>query len=201
MKDYLSIREEQTYEYIRDFIRENGYAPSVRDICKDINIPSTSTAHSYIKKLRRLGYIEKNDSISRSLTLSKQDAVPVVEIPVIGDVAAGTPILAVENIIEYFPVPEAYLKSGITFMLKVKGDSMIDIGIHDKDMILVKKQEIAYDKDIVVALIDNEVTVKTFYRERDRVRLQPENSAYEPIYVTKDLNILGKVFGVFRIFS
>lgn len=201
MKDYLSIREEQTYEYIRDFIRENGYAPSVRDICKDINIPSTSTAHSYIKKLRRLGYIEKNDSISRSLTLSKQDAVPVVEIPVIGDVAAGTPILAVENIIEYFPVPEAYLKSGITFMLKVKGDSMIDIGIHDKDMILVKKQEIAYDKDIVVALIDNEVTVKTFYRERDRIRLQPENSAYEPIYVTKDLNILGKVFGVFRIFS
>lgn len=201
MKDYLSIREEQTYEYIRDFIRENGYAPSVRDICKDINIPSTSTAHSYIKKLRRLGYIEKNDSISRSLTLSKQDAVPVVEIPVIGDVAAGTPILAVENIIEYFPVPEAYLKSGITFMLKVKGDSMIDIGIHDKDMILVKKQEIAYDKDIVVALIDNEVTVKTFYRERDRIRLQPENAAYEPIYVTKDLNILGKVFGVFRIFS
>lgn len=86
-------------------------------------------------------------------------------------------------------------------MLKVKGDSMIDIGIHDKDMILVKKQEIAYDKDIVVALIDNEVTVKTFYRERDRIRLQPENSAYEPIYVTKDLNILGKVFGVFRIFS
>lgn len=110
MKDYLSIREEQTYEYIRDFIRENGYAPSVRDICKDVNIPSTSTAHSYIKKLRRLGYIEKNDSISRSLTLSKQDAVPVVEIPVIGDVAAGTPILAVENIIEYFPSQKLILK-------------------------------------------------------------------------------------------
>ena len=102
----LSIREEQTYEYIRDYIREKGFAPSVRDICRDLNIPSTSTAHSYINKLRRLGYIEKNDSISRSLTLSKQDAVPVVEVPVIGDVAAGTPILAVENIVEYFPVPK-----------------------------------------------------------------------------------------------
>ncbi|HQM96223.1 MAG: transcriptional repressor LexA [Clostridia bacterium] len=201
MKDYLSIREEQTYEYIRDFIREKGYAPSVRDICKDMNIPSTSTAHSYINKLKRLGYIEKNDSISRSLTLSKQEAVPVVEVPVIGNVAAGTPILAVENIIEYFPVPEAYLKSGVTFMLKVKGDSMIDAGIHNNDMILVKKQEVAYDKDIVVALIDNETTVKTFYRERDRVRLQPENINYEPIYVYKDLQILGKVFGVFRIFN
>ena len=157
-----------------------------------MNIPSTSTAHSYINKLKRLGYIEKNDAISRSLTLSKQDAVPVVEIPVIGNVAAGTPILAVENIVEYFPVPESYLKSGITFMLKVKGDSMIDAGIYDNDMILVKKQEVAYDKDIVVALIENETTVKTFYRERYRVRLQPENSKYEPIRI-QDLKILGKI--------
>ena len=125
----------------------------------------------------------------------------MVEIPVIGDVAAGTPILAVENIVEYFPVPEAYLKSGITFMLKVKGDSMINAGIHDNDLILVKKQEVAYDNDIIVALIDNETTVKTFYRERDRIRLQPANDEYEPIYVYKDLQILGKVFGVFRIFN
>jgi repressor LexA len=201
MKDYLSIREEQTYEYIRDFIREKGYAPSVRDICKDLNIPSTSTAHSYIKKLRSLGYIDKNDSISRSLTLLKQEAVPVVEVPVIGNVAAGTPILAVENIVEHFPVPESYLKSGITFMLKVKGDSMIDAGIYNGDMILVKKQEVAYDGDIVVALIDNETTVKTFYREKDRIRLQPQNPAYDPIFVYKDIKILGKVFGVFRFLN
>jgi repressor LexA len=107
----------------------------------------------------------------------------------------------VENIVEYFPVPEAYLKSGITFMLKVKGDSMVNAGIHDNDLVLVKKQEVAYDKDIIVALIDNETTVKTFYRERDRVRLQPENDNYEPIYVYNDLQILGKVFGVFRIFN
>ncbi len=201
MKDQLTIREELTYEFIREHIREKGYAPSVRDICANLNIPSTSTVHSYINKLRRLGYIEKNDSVSRSLTLTKQDAVPVVEVPLVGDVAAGSPILAVENIVEYFPLPESYLKSGITFMLKVKGDSMKDAGIHDQDLLLVKKQEVAYDNDIVVALIDNETTVKRFFREKNRVRLEPENSAYEPIYVYDDLQILGKVFGVFRIIA
>ena len=207
-------RQQKILDFMRKEIKEKGYPPTVREICAALNIKSTSTAHKDIAELVEEGYLIKDPAKPRALMLVSQNDEPepqgtassvegnVLSIPVVGRVAAGSPILAEENIESYFPVPEAYCK-GTTYMLRVSGESMINAGIMDGDLILVEKQEDARNGEIVVAMVDgfeSEATVKTFYRESDHIRLQPENDTMSPIIV-KDVKIMGKVKGVFRYFS
>ncbi len=216
----LKERERKILEYMKSEIRKKGYPPTVREICADLNIKSTSTAHKDIENLVRQGYIVKDPAKPRALMVvdadDKQSAesdtfasvqnferADVVDIPIVGRIAAGTPILAEQNIDETFPVPARFIGGGTNFMLTVRGDSMIEAGIFDGDYILVEQQNTARNGEIVVAMIDgfeSEATVKTFYREADHVRLQPENASMNPIIV-KDVKILGKVKGVFRYFN
>lgn len=219
----LKDREQKILDYMRKEIREKGYPPTVREICSALDIKSTSTAHKDIASLVSKGYIKKDPSKPRALMLvdNGQDPVhdktsesvqkniqnsvsqtEVVDIPVVGRIAAGTPILAEQNIEDSFPIPARFVGNGPNFMLTVRGESMIEAGIMDGDYILVEQQNTARNGDIVVAMVDgfeSEATVKTFYREADHIRLQPENSAMSPIIV-KDVKILGKVKGVFRYF-
>ena len=203
-------------------IKQKGYPPTVREICSALGIKSTSTAHKDIDSLVRQGFIKKDPSKPRALMVvdrelsddiqdlsaSERDALPdadlapadVIEIPVVGRIAAGSPVLAEQNIEDSFPVPARFVGSGTNFMLTVRGESMIEAGIMDGDYILVNQQQTARNGDIVVAMVDgfeSEATVKTFYKEDDYIRLQPENSSMSPIIV-KDVKILGKVKGVFR---
>jgi len=190
-------------------IKKKGYPPSIRDICKEVNLSSSSTVFAHLSSLESKGYIERDTSTTRGIRLtSMKDAVhssfdsqdmdsKVIEVPVIGKVTAGSPILAVENIERTFPIPQDFIRGKETFMLHVRGDSMIEAGILDGDYILVERQNVANDGDMVVALIGDEATVKTFYKEQDCFRLQPENRYMKAIY-TKELLILGKVTGVFR---
>ncbi|MBN2853698.1 MAG: transcriptional repressor LexA [Clostridia bacterium] len=202
MYQNLTKKQAEVLDYIKESLSKNGYAPSVRDICKDVAIKSTSSAHSYLKKLHSLGYIDMDNTVSRSIHLPENDHKEsfegLVNIPIIGQVAAGQPILATENIESTFPVLEEYTKGSVTFMLKVKGESMIEAGILDGDLIMVRQQSTANNGDIVVALIDDEATVKTYYREKDHIRLQPENSTMDPILVYEDISIAGIVVGLFR---
>lgn len=211
----LKDREQKILNYMKNEIKQKGYPPTVREICSALNIKSTSTAHKDIDSLVQKGYIVKDPSKPRALMVVDQDAAPIskpepqidnaertdiVDIPVIGRIAAGTPILAEQNVEDTFPVPSRFLGSGTNFMLTVKGESMIEAGIMDGDYILVKQQQTANNGEIVVAMVDgfeSEATVKTFYKESDHVRLQPENSSMSPIIV-QDVKILGKVKGVFR---
>ncbi|MDY3238972.1 MAG: transcriptional repressor LexA [Anaerovoracaceae bacterium] len=218
--DKLKERERKILNYMKEEIRTKGYPPTVREICAAVGIKSTSTAHKDIESLVRQGYLVKDPSKPRALMVvdphadrkktpvpagdvSALDRTDVVEIPVVGRVAAGTPILAEENIEDTFPIPARYAAGGTSYMLKVRGESMIEAGIMDGDLILVQQQENAQNGEIVVAMIDgfeSEATVKTFYNEGDHIRLQPENRTMSPILV-KDVKILGKVKGVFRYFS
>ena len=218
----LKEREQKILDYMKEEIREKGYPPTVREICAALGIKSTSTAHKDIAKLVEKGYIRKDPSKPRALMVGAEHDIPsrdtsgehvssypgsndcvehtsVVEVPLVGRIAAGTPILAEQNIEDSFPIPARFVGSGRTFMLTVKGESM---GIMDGDLILVQQTETANNGEIVVAMIDgfeSEATVKTFYKEGDHIRLQPENSTMSPIIV-KDVKILGKVKGVFRYF-
>lgn len=214
MKD----RERKVLEYMKQEIRQKGYPPTVREICTALNIKSTSTVFKDIASLEKQGYLKKDPSKPRALMIvdgdspmgagesaAGQEVVPadVVEVPVVGRIAAGTPILAEQNIEDSFPVPARFVSGGTNFMLTVRGESMIEAGIMDGDYVLVEQQQTARDGEIVVAMVDgfeSEATVKTFYREDDHVRLQPENSSMSPIIVD-DVKILGKVKGVFRYFS
>lgn len=202
MNNSLSEKQQNVLDYLKLSIDEKGYAPSVRDICKDVGIKSTSTVHAYLKKLTQLGFIEMDNTISRSIRLPEQirqlGSNDLVEVPIVGQVAAGTPILAQENIEDTFTVSSAYTKNSTVFMLKVKGDSMIEAGILEGDLILVKQQATANNGDIVVAVMEDEATVKTYYKEKDHIRLQPENSSMDPILVYTDIIIAGKVIGLFR---
>lgn len=194
----LIKKEKEVYEFIKEQIETEGYPPSVREICTAVGLSSPSTVQRYINSLQEKGFIVKGGSKKRAITLPKQEnEVEVLPVPVIGTVAAGQPILAEENITEYFPIPMSYAKNNDMFMLKVRGDSMINAGILDGDFVIVESTEIARNGEIVVALLEDSATVKTFYRERDHIRLQPENDALEPI-ISKDVKILGKVSGVFR---
>lgn len=215
----LKEREQKILDYMRNEIRAKGYPPTVREICSALNIKSTSTAHKDIDSLVKKGFIKKDPSKPRALMLVDQDDTPsaapdiapsyneveradIVDIPVVGRIAAGTPITAEQNIDDSFPVPARFVGNGTNFMLTVKGESMIEAGIMDGDYILVEQQNTARNGDIVVAMIDgfeSEATVKTFYHEGDHIRLQPENSSMSPIIV-HDVTILGKVRGVFRYF-
>lgn len=224
----LKERERRILLYMKDQIKEKGYPPTVREICQELHIKSTSTTHKDIANLEKKGYIRKDPSKPRALMIMDPDSLPespsstisttgpagitlpmarenaqVVDIPVVGRIAAGTPILADQNVEDTFPVPARYVSKGVHFMLNVRGDSMIEAGIHDGDLILVEQQNVARNGDIVVAMVngmESEATVKTFYKESDHIRLQPENSTMEPIRV-KDVTILGKVRGVFRYFN
>ena len=209
--DELNKREQAILKFIEKQIRDKGYPPSVREIGKAVGLSSTATVHSYIAKLTQKGYIKKEDQKGRTLKVLKggladnkkstdkpfYNGKEMVDVPVIGKITAGAPILAVENITDTFPIPIDFVGNSESFMLTVRGESMIEAGILDGDYILVKKQSTANNGEIVVALIEDEATVKTFYKEKDYIRLQPENSTMDPIIVP-DCKILGKVAGVFR---
>lgn len=200
----ISQKQSEILEYIKSQILNKGYPPSVRDICEAVNLKSTSSVHSHLETLEKNGYIRRDPTKPRAIEIIDDNfnlvRREVVNVPIVGRVAAGQPILAVENVDSYFPVPMEFMPNEQCFMLKVKGESMINVGIFDGDTILVEQQHTAKNGDIVVALVDDSATVKTFYREADHVRLQPENDSMDPIIVP-DCQILGKVFGVFRFFK
>ena len=202
----LSAKQQQILEYMKAEVREKGYPPSVREICEAVGLKSTSTVHGHLARLEKKGYIRRDPTKPRAIEIL--DEAPhnpdlptreLVQVPIVGNITAGTPILAVENIEDTFPVPVDYVHNDTVFMLKVGGDSMIEAGIFDKDLILVRQQSNASNGDIVVALIEDYATVKTFFREKDFVRLQPQNASMNPIIV-RDVTILGKVIGLFRKF-
>lgn len=198
----LTRRQDEVLEYLKSYINENGYAPCVRDICEALDLKSTSTAHAHLTKLERKGYISRDPAKPRTIMIldGSSQKQRMVAVPVLGRVAAGTPITAVENIEEYLSLPYSLLGSDDVFILNVCGDSMVNAGIFDKDKIIAQKQSYAQNGDIVVALLDDEATVKRFYVEDGHVRLQPENDNYAPIY-TRNIDILGKVIGVLRMFK
>ena len=214
----LTKREQQILNYMKQEIKTKGYPPTVREICAAVGIKSTSTAHKDIESLVRQGYLVKDPSKPRALLVNDpfgmetvQSAsnlveIPrndVIDVPIVGRVAAGTPILAEQNIEDSFPIPSRYASTGTNYMLRVRGESMIEAGIMDGDLILVQQADTASNGEMVVAMIDgfeSEATVKTFYRENGYIRLQPENSSMSPIIV-QDVKILGKVKGVFRYFN
>ena len=199
----ISKKQSEILEYIKSQIINKGYPPSVRDICEAVDLKSTSSVHSHLETLEKNGYIRRDPTKPRAIEIIDDNfnlaRREVVNVPIVGKVAAGEPIPAVENIESYFPVPMEFMPNEQCFMLKVQGDSMINAGIFDGDTIIVEQSQTARNGDMVVALVDDSATVKTFYREADHIRLQPENDAMSPIIVP-DCQILGKVFGVFRFF-
>lgn len=197
----ISAKQLEILEYIKSQILERGFPPAVRDICEAVNLKSTSSVHSHLETLEKNGYIKRDPTKPRAIEvlddsfhMSRRE---MVNVPIIGRVAAGEPILAEQNIENYFPIPMEFMPNKQTFMLKVKGESMINAGILDGDYVLVKEQATADNGEMVVALIEDGATVKTFYKEEGIIRLQPENDTMEPIIVP-DCVILGKVIGVFR---
>lgn len=200
----ISNKQKEILEYLKSQIINKGYPPAVREICEAVKLKSTSSVHSHLETLEKNGYIRRDPSKPRAIEIIDDEfnltRRELVNVPVVGTITAGQPILAVENIETYFPIPSEYMPNEDTFMLKVKGDSMINAGIYNGDKILVQKQSHAKNGDYVVALIGDEVTVKTFYKENGYYRLQPENDTMEPIIVP-DLNIQGKVIGLFRMYS
>ncbi len=199
----ISAKQKEILEYLKSQIINKGYPPAVREICEAVNLKSTSSVHSHLETLEKNGYIRRDPSKPRAIEIIDDEfnltRRELVNVPIVGTITAGEPILAVENIEGYFPVPSEYMPNEETFMLKVKGESMVNAGILDGDKILVQKQPTASNGEIVVALIDDSVTVKTFYKEKGYYRLQPENDTMDPIIVS-EVNILGKVIGLFRVF-
>lgn len=210
MQKKLNEKQQKILDFVNSQVEEKGYPPSVREICSAVGFKSTSTVHGYLERLEKDGLIQKDPTKPRALKVVYKSDKPkesnenfysrreLVDVPIVGKVTAGQPILAVENIEDTFPLPVDFVQNSTAFMLRVQGDSMIEAGIFDKDFVLVKQQATANNGDMVVALIGDEATVKTFYKEKDHVRLQPENQYLEPIIVRENLSILGKVIGVFR---
>ncbi len=188
---------EQVHQFIKRYQAENGFPPSVREICSALSIKSTATAHYYLDKLKERGILTKNANKNRAISVC--DSVEYVSVPVIGTVTAGTPILAVENLDGYFPLPPDFVKSDDCFMLRVRGDSMIEAGIFDGDKIICQKTSYADNGDIVVALIEDRATVKRFFKRNGKFILHPENSTLSDI-VLNEVEILGKVTGLVRKF-
>ena len=201
----ISPKQTEILEYIKSEIINRGFPPAVREICEAVNLKSTSSVHSHLETLERNGYIRRDPTKPRAIEIVDDNfnltRRELVNVPVVGRVAAGEPILAVENVENYFPIPAEFMPNSQTFMLNVKGESMINAGILDGDQILVQQQSTAENGDIVVALIDDSATVKTFYKEDGYYRLQPENDYMDPIIIKGDLRILGKVIGVMRFFK
>lgn len=210
MSDKVTKRQQAVLDCIEACIQEKGYGPTVREICQSLGLSSPSTVHVHLKALEEKGLIKRDPLKSRSITLTHpHDEASVienviapsfgraVEVPLVGNVAAGSPILAEENITDTMTLPTDIVGDAPSFMLSVRGDSMIEAGINDGDYVVVKEQPVANNGDIVVAVIDDGATVKRFYREKDHIRLQPENSSMDPI-ITRDCSIAGKVVAVFR---
>lgn len=200
----ITPKQQEILDFIKSEILNKGYPPAVRDICEAVHLKSTSSVHSHLETLEKNGYIRRDPTKPRAIEIMDDSFYmvrhEVVNVPLVGTVAAGQPILAAENIESYFPIPAEYMPNADTFMLKVKGESMINVGIYDGDQILVQQQSSANNGDIVVAMVDDSATVKTFYKENGHYRLQPENDSMNPIIVD-EVTILGKVFGVFRLFD
>ena len=201
---YGRITKKQTeiLEYIKTQILNKGYPPSVRDICQAVDLKSTSSVHAHLETLEKNGYIRRDPTKPRAIEIIDDNfnltRREVVNVPLVGRVAAGEPILAVENVVSYFPIPAEYMPNEDVFMLTVKGESMINMGIYDGDNIIVSKCSSARNGEVVVALVDDSATVKRFYREDGHIRLQPENDYMDPIIVP-DCEILGKVIGLVRL--
>ena len=200
----ITAKQKEILEYIKVQILERGYPPAVREICEAVHLKSTSSVHSHLETLEKNGYIRRDPTKPRAIEICDDSfqmvRTEMISLPVGGNVAAGQPILAEENIESYFPIPAEFIPGGDpSFILKVRGDSMINAGINNGDQIFVQSCSTARNGDMVVALIDDSATVKTFYREKGHIRLQPENDNMDPIIVN-DCKILGKVFGVFRIY-
>lgn len=203
MENSLTPKQKQILDYIKDVFRDRGYPPSVREICSAVDLKSTSTVHSHLNTLEKKGLIKRDPTKPRAIEIIgereswlDEHATPV---PIVGRVTAGEPILADHNIEDYFPLPNYITRNKDVFIVRVQGESMIKAGIYDKDYIIVKNQTYAENGEIVVALLGDEVTVKRFFKEKDIIRLQPENDTMKPIYV-QDVAILGKVIGLFREF-
>lgn len=203
LKKPLTKRQESILDYIKSEIKSHGIPPTVRDIGNAVGLSSTSSVFAQLNILEEKGYIKRDPNRSRHIELVDDEISSMrrdmVNVPIVGTVTAGEPILAVENIEDYFPIPEMYLPNEDTFMLKVKGESMINAHIMDGDLIIIRKQNTAKNGDYVVALIDDSVTVKTFYKEDGHIRLQPENDSMLP-FIFDSVDILGKVIGVFRMY-
>jgi len=202
MSKKLTEMQKSVYEYLKDAIRDTGYPPSVREICSAVGLASTSSVQAHLETLEKKGYIRHSPLKNRSIEILEPGFYmplrEMVTLPIVGDITAGMPILAVENVEETFPIPADYLNgSDEYFMLRVSGESMIGRGIYDKDLVIIRKQNTARNGDMVVALLEDCATVKTYYKERDHVVLQPENDLFEPI-ITRDVMILGVVTGLFR---
>ena len=203
MAGKITQKQLEILEYIKQEILDRGYPPAVREICEAVDLKSTSSVHAHLSTLEKNGYIRRDPTKPRAIEICDDNfqmvRTEMVSLPVIGTVAAGQPILAEEKIESYFPVPAEILPQCESFILRVKGDSMINVGIYSGDQIFVQSCNTARNGDTVVALIDDSATVKTFYKENGHIRLQPENDSMEPIIV-EDCQILGKVYGVFRLF-
>lgn len=199
----ITAKQEEILNYIKNEILERGFPPAVREICQAVNLKSTSSVHSHLESLEKNGYIRRDPTKPRAIEILDDSFNMIrremVNVPIVGTVAAGQPILAQQNIDSYFPIPSEYMPNEQSFILRVKGESMINAGIMDGDCVLVRQQSTANNGEMVVALVDDSATVKTFYKENGRIRLQPENDTMAPIIVD-DCQILGKVFGVFRFF-
>ncbi|CCZ91094.1 lexA repressor [Clostridium sp. CAG:167] len=200
-KGKISAKQQEILEYIKNQILDHGYPPAVREICAAVNLKSTSSVHSHLATLEKNGYIRRDPTKPRAIEIVDDEfnltRRELRNIPIIGEVAAGQPVLAEQNIAGYFPVSSDDLPSGELFVLKVRGESMINVGIYDGDQIFVQQTPVARNGDIVVALVEDSATVKTYYKEEGRYRLQPENDTMDPIYVD-EVVILGKVVGLFR---
>ena len=200
----ITDKQREILEYIKEMILKKGYPPAVREICEAVHLKSTSSVHSHLESLEKNGYIRRDPTKPRTIEILDDDFAltrrELVNVPVIGTVAAGVPILAEQNIEDYLPIPAEILPNKEVFMLKVKGNSMIEAGIYNGDKVIVAKQPNAENGDEVVALVDDSATVKTFYKENGHFRLQPENSSMDPI-ILDQVEILGKVIGLFRMMN
>ena len=200
----ITDKQREILEYIKEMILKKGYPPAVREICEAVHLKSTSSVHSHLESLEKNGYLRRDPTKPRTIEILDDDFAltrrELVNVPVIGTVAAGVPILAEQNIEDYLPIPAEILPNKEVFMLKVKGNSMIEAGIYNGDKVIVAKQPNAENGDKVVALVDDSATVKTFYKENGHFRLQPENSSMDPI-ILDQVEILGKVIGLFRMMN
>ena len=199
----ITRKQQEILDYIKEEILKRGYPPAVREICEAVDLKSTSSVHAHLETLEKNGYIRRDPTKPRAIEICDDSfqmvRTEMVSLPVVGTVAAGQPILAQQHIETYFPVPAEYVPRGESFVLKVKGDSMINIGIFNGDSLLVERCDTARNGEVIVAMVDDSATVKTFYKENGHIRLQPENDTMDPIIVP-DCQIIGKVFGVFRFF-
>ncbi len=203
-KDKLTAKQEQVLDFIKQHLMAKSYPPTVREICEAVGLKSTSSVHAHLETLEKKGYIRRDQEKTRAIEIIDDDfgfnpfSREMVNIPMVGTVAAGVPLLAEQNITEYFPVPADMLPNAETFMLRVKGDSMVNMGIYEGDQLIIKRQNTASNGDVVVALVDDSATVKRFYKENGHYRLQPENDFMEPIIVN-ECSVLGKVIGLIRL--